>query len=100
MAIARTTLSASDTIARFGGEEFVLLLPDATLFEASAALARLQRALAQRWFVHEDMRVFVSFSAGVAMRRAGEPQDDLVRRADRAMYEAKTSGKNRINHAA
>ncbi|MEE7567642.1 GGDEF domain-containing protein, partial [Xanthomonas sp. Kuri4-3] len=79
-----------------GGEEFVLLLPDATIFEASAAVTRLQRALAQRSFLHEDMRVFVSFSGGVAMRRAGESQDELVRRADRAMYEAKAAGKNRV----
>ncbi|MEE7547261.1 diguanylate cyclase, partial [Xanthomonas sp. Kuri4-1] len=94
--VAKTTLRTSDAIARFGGEEFVLLLPDATIFEASAAVTRLQRALAQRSFLHEDMRVFVSFSGGVAMRRAGESQDELVRRADRAMYEAKAAGKNRV----
>jgi diguanylate cyclase (GGDEF)-like protein len=56
----------------------------------------VQRALAQRALVHEDQRVFVSFSAGVAMRRAGETQDVLVKRADRAMYEAKKAGKNRV----
>jgi len=94
--VARTTLRGSDAIARFGGEEFVLLLPDATIFEASAAVTRLQRSLAQHSFVHDDMRVFVTFSAGVALQEAGETQEALLRRADRAMYEAKKAGKNRV----
>ncbi|CBA17222.1 diguanylate cyclase [Xanthomonas albilineans] len=92
--VARTTLRASDAIARFGGEEFLLLMPDCTIFEANAAVNRVLRALSQRALTHEDQRVFVSFSAGVAMRAAGENQDALVRRADRAMYEAKKAGKN------
>lgn len=94
--IARITLRGTDAIARFGGEEFVLLLPDATIFEARAAVVRLQRGLAQHSFVHEDMRVFVTFSAGVAMQQAGETQDALLRRADRAMYRAKRAGKGRV----
>ncbi|WCE04878.1 GGDEF domain-containing protein [Pseudoxanthomonas sp. JBR18] len=94
--IARATLRATDAIARFGGEEFVLLLPDATIFEGSAAVTRLQRALAQHSFLHEDMRVFVTFSAGVALRKPDEAQDVLLKRADRAMYEAKKAGKNRV----
>ncbi|MBN6103698.1 diguanylate cyclase [Xanthomonas sp. CFBP 8703] len=94
--VARTTLRGSDAIARYGGEEFLLLMPDCTIFEASAAVTRVQRALAQRAVVHEDQRVFVSFSAGVAMRRTGETQDVLVKRADRALYEAKKAGKNRV----
>lgn len=94
--VARTTLRASDAIARFGGEEFVLLMPDCTIFEASAAVTRVQRALAQRAVVHEDQRVFVSFSAGVALRQPGEAQDALIRRADLALYEAKKAGKNRV----
>lgn len=94
--VARTTLRGSDAIARFGGEEFVLVLPDATIFEAKAAVVRLQRGLAQHSFVHEDMRVFVDFSAGVAMLQAGETQDALLRRADRAMYKAKKAGKGRV----
>ncbi|HYG06241.1 MAG TPA: diguanylate cyclase [Stenotrophomonas sp.] len=93
---ARTVLRGSDAIARFGGEEFVLLLPDATAFEARAAVVRLQRALAQRGVLHEQQRVFVSFSAGVAVCQAGEGVDGVVRRADRAMYAAKQAGKNRV----
>ncbi|NEL80563.1 MAG: GGDEF domain-containing protein, partial [Xanthomonas perforans] len=65
--VAKSVLRTTDAIARFGGEEFVLLLPDSTIFEASAAVIRLQRALAQRSLLHEDVRVFVSFSGGVAL---------------------------------
>lgn len=96
VATAATVLRGSDAIARFGGEEFVLLLPDATLFEAHAAVVRLQRALAQRAFLHEDLRVFVTFSAGVAACLEGEGADEVLRRADRAMYAAKQAGKNRV----
>ncbi|WDS37922.1 GGDEF domain-containing protein [Pseudoxanthomonas sp.] len=94
--VARITLRGTDAIARFGGEEFVLLLPDATIFEAKATVLRLQRGLAQHSFVHEDMRIFVTFSAGVAMQQANETQDALLRRADRAMYRAKKAGKSRV----
>lgn len=94
--VAKTVLRATDAIARFGGEEFVLLLPDATIFEASAAVSRLQRALMQRSLVHDDVRVMVAFSAGVAMCRPQESQDQVLKRADRAMYEAKHAGKNRV----
>ena len=93
---ARTVLRATDAIARFGGEEFLLLLPDATLFEAHAAVVRLQRALAQRACVHEGQRLFVTFSAGVAICQPGESADELVKRADRTMYAAKQAGKNRV----
>jgi len=96
VATARTVLRASDAIARFGGEEFVLLLPDATAFEAHAAVVRLQRALAQRAVMHESARVFVTFSAGVAVCQPGEHADAAIKRADRAMYAAKQAGKNRV----
>lgn len=97
--VAKAALRTTDAIARFGGEEFVLLMPDSSIFEASAAVIRLQRALAQRSFLHDDVRVFISFSAGVALRHADEAQDELIRRADRAMYEAKAAGKNRVINA-
>jgi diguanylate cyclase len=94
--VIRGTLRNSDAVARFGGEEFVLLLPDTSLGQSHATLQRIQQRLAQRPFLHEDQRVFVTFSAGVARWRRPETQDEVVRRADRAMYRAKTTGKNRV----
>lgn len=92
--VIRRTLRSSDAVARFGGEEFVLLLPDVSLGQSQATLQRIQQRLAQRPFLHQDQRVFVTFSAGVARWRRPETQDDVIRRADRAMYQAKTAGKN------
>ena len=96
VAVIRGALRGSDAIGRFGGEEFVLLLPDTSFREALAIVERARHRLAQRPFLHANERLVVSFSAGVAMWRDGEPQAPLVERADRAMYQAKVAGKNRV----
>jgi len=92
---ACATLRPGDHVARFGGEEFVVLLPDTGSDAALQALARLQRALSMSLFLHEGREVFVTFSAGVTMWRAGEALDDAIERADGALFEAKRTGKNR-----
>ena len=89
-------LRPSDSVARYGGEEFVIILPDVGLAEAAATIERLQRELTKQFFMHENDRVLVTFSAGVALRAAEEPQDEVVGRADKAMYRAKRTGKNRV----
>ncbi|MGS1078236.1 GGDEF domain-containing protein [Pseudoxanthomonas beigongshangi] len=96
VAVVRGALRGSDAIGRFGGEEFVLLLPDTSFREALGIAERAQQRLAQRPLLHERERLAVTFSAGVAMWRDGEPQASLVERADRAMYQAKAAGKNRV----
>jgi diguanylate cyclase len=92
----RRTLRPTDTMSRFGGEEFVILLPDTGVAEAAEVMTRLQRELTKRFFLFNNERVFITFSAGVTERKAGETQDDLLRRADAAMRSAKTTGKNRV----
>ena len=89
-------LRPSDSVARYGGEEFVIILPDVGLAEAASTIERLQRELTKQFFMHENDRVLVTFSAGVALRGAEEPQDEVVGRADKAMYQAKRTGKNRV----
>ena len=84
-----------DHIARFGGEEFVLLLPATPLAEAQQAITRLQRQLSASLFMHEGQEVFVTFSAGVTAWRPGEAVDAALARADEGLYEAKRTGKNR-----
>lgn len=94
--VIKESLRPSDSVARYGGEEFVILLPDVGLEEAAATIERLQRELTRKFFLHENERILVTFSAGVALRAPQEPQDELLGRADKAMYQAKKTGKNRV----
>ncbi len=94
-AAVRERLRPVDHLARFGGEEFVVLLPGTPADEAQHALTRLQRGLTEALFLHEGREVFVTFSAGVTAWRAGESLEAALERADAALYEAKRTGKNR-----
>jgi diguanylate cyclase len=94
--VVRQSIRPSDIISRYGGEEFVILLPETPLDVAVQVMTRVQRELTRRFFLNNNERVLITFSAGVAQRRLNETQDDLLVRADRALYEAKHSGKNRV----
>ncbi len=94
-AAVKERLRPVDHLARFGGEEFVVLLPGTGVEEAQQALTRLQRSLTEALFLHEGREVFVTFSAGVTAWRAGEPLQQALERADEGLYEAKRTGKNR-----
>jgi diguanylate cyclase len=91
----RDQLRPLDTVARFGGEEFVVLLPDTEPTEAQKVLTRLQRLLTASLFMHDNKEVFVTFSAGVTALREAEALEVALERADEALYEAKRTGKNR-----
>jgi diguanylate cyclase len=94
--VVKETLRSMDVIARFGGEEFVILLPETGVEAAAAAMVRVQRELTKHFFLHENEKMLITFSCGVALRRQGEDQASLTARADGAMYKAKTTGKNRV----
>jgi diguanylate cyclase len=94
--VARECMRPQDTLARFGGEEFVILLPDTPLDRGIDAMTRLQRELTKRFFMAGAEKVLITFSAGVAQLAQGEAANDAIRRADQAMYLAKRAGKNRV----
>jgi len=94
--VARECMRPQDTLARFGGEEFVILLPDTPLDRGIDAMTRLQRELTKRFFMAGTEKVLITFSAGVAQLAQGEEALDAIRRADQAMYLAKRAGKNRV----
>ena len=94
--VTRRTMRPSDVLARYGGEEFLLLLPETGLEEAVEVMVRLQRNLTKAFFLHNNERVLITFSAGVALRSAAEAQTSIIERADKALYQAKRSGKNRV----
>ena len=94
--VVKETLRKFDIIARFGGEEFLVLLPETGPDEAMQIITRVQRELTKRIFMHDTQRLLITFSAGVAYHMPGEKQDELVKRADVALYKAKNAGKNRV----
>jgi len=94
--VARECMRPQDTLARFGGEEFVILLPDTPMDKGIEAMTRLQRELTKRFFMSGTDKVLITFSAGVAQLVNDEPGMDVIRRADKAMYLAKRAGKNRV----
>lgn len=93
--VARVGLRSNDLLARWGGEEFIVLLPGARLEEALGAARRVQEGIAHASLGAEELRVTVSI--GVAMFQPTLPGlDDLLSQADDALYRAKAEGKNRI----
>ncbi|MGQ0507654.1 MAG: sensor domain-containing diguanylate cyclase [Myxococcaceae bacterium] len=101
--ICRCTLRRTDVLARYGGEEFVVLLPETEYPAAMAVLERLREAVAAQVVETRDALVQVTVSAGVVTLSPGEgaaaPHDtleELLRSADAALYEAKSSGRNRV----
>ncbi|MBO3701430.1 MAG: GGDEF domain-containing protein, partial [Candidatus Accumulibacter sp.] len=88
----RAALRPSDILCRFGGEEFVLLLPETALDEAVAAISRFQRQFAAS--AVPGCALAVTFSAGVVVRQNSESLEDVILRADAATYAAKRAGKN------
>ena len=86
-----------DTVARTGGEEFIVLVPQVDLAGAMAAAERLRASIMAKPFEGPEVSLPLTISVGVAM--AGEHDTDLnlvMQQADRALYAAKTGGRNRV----
>ncbi len=97
--LLRQNVQGRDTAARFGGEEFALILPRTERLGARHVAERVRQELAARAFVVTGSRKrlgTVTASLGVAEWRRGESAADLIGRADAALYKAKNSGRNRV----
>lgn len=93
-ATARDGLRATDVMARWGGEEFLLMLPATSLQHARISLDRLHEAVRRTPLAPSVPELAVRFSAGLTEHRSGEPVATTIERADLALYEAKRSGRN------
>jgi diguanylate cyclase len=89
-------LRPSDFLARFGGEEFVLLLPHTQMADGLALLERLRLTIEQCPFHFKGEPVTVTVSMGITLFKPGERSDLVLKRADQALYRAKDKGRNRI----
>ena len=94
--VMKQTLRTTDVIARYGGEEFIIILPGTAQAEGIHIVTRAQRELTKNFFMHNNERVLITFSAGVAERLPGEEINSVIPRADLALYKAKHSGRNRV----
>jgi len=94
--VVKGTLRSIDVIARFGGEEFMIIMTETSVDSAVQTMVRLQRELTKHFFLHDNEKLLITFSAGVALRLPNEDQTTLLARVDKAMYKAKQSGKNRV----
>ena len=89
-------LRPTDFIARFGGEEFVLLMPDSALGDALQLGERLRAAIEACPFHFKGERVTITMSIGMAQFQPGERSDLTLKRADEALYRAKAAGRNQV----
>lgn len=100
--VLSANLRTSDYIARFGGEEFLIVLPDAGAGQARSVARRLRDAVARSsWALDRGTHVRVTISIGMALTSRSERKTtiDLCRAADIALYSAKRNGRNRIEMA-
>lgn len=93
-------LRTVDMLARFGGEEFVAVMPDSDGRVAMMVAERLRRAIADTPFVMANVSIEVAISVGVAHLAASDTPQSLLDRADGALYEAKARGRNQVVEAA
>jgi len=91
--VIRKQIRKSDIVARFGGEEFIILLPETNLEKAKKFAARLKTA------IHSDAmlkRYHVNVSGGISQYKDQENRKKLKERVDKALYQAKETGRNKF----
>jgi diguanylate cyclase (GGDEF)-like protein len=96
--VATRALRTSSVLCRYGGEEFAIIVPDATLHDATAVAERVRSAIARTPWPEHGLTVTVS--AGVAEWSPLETARSVVRRADEALYLAKKNGRDRVESLA
>ncbi|MBO1537889.1 GGDEF domain-containing protein [Pseudomonas sp. OA65] len=94
--VLRKRLRGGDFIARFGGEEFVLLVPDTPLAAGAKLADALRLAIEACPFHFKGEPVTVTVSVGMTAFKPGEHSDSVLKRADQALYRAKNAGRNRV----
>jgi len=93
---AHTLIRRTDVLSRWGGEEFVLLLPNTPIAQAVTSLERLREHFNAVPLIMHGIELAVSFSAGLTEHRRGESVAQTLERADKLCYRAKSLGRNRI----
>lgn len=85
-----------DIFARYGGDEFVIIIPDANISQVLVIAERIKNCVAATPFIVNQNEIFLESSIGVAQIRPNEDFSSLLNRADQCMYLAKQKGKNQV----
>ncbi len=90
----RNNLRETDFLARYGGEEFAIVMPETCLSDGLVAVEKLRKDVSQSQFHYQGTGVAITVSVGLAEMREDDSPETLFQRADRALYQAKDSGRN------
>jgi diguanylate cyclase (GGDEF)-like protein len=94
--ILMTSIRTSDVVGRWGGEEFILVMPATSLHRVGELLERVREKVAAETIEYDDVRIRVTVSIGAADARDGMTYQDAMRIADDRLYVAKRRGRNRV----
>jgi len=86
----------TDALVRYGGEEFLMMLPKTDVEGAATIAERLRAIVAEHAFPHSSETLHITVSMGVGQYRAGESEQEFIERVDQALYRAKQAGRNRV----
>ncbi|MGS0689679.1 sensor domain-containing diguanylate cyclase [Shewanella sp. 30m-9] len=92
----KSQLKEDDLLCRWGGEEFLILLPNSSLSQSSELAEKIRQQVAERLLRVNGCEINVTLSCGAAQHRASEQAEDLINRVDIALYQAKEQGRNRV----
>ena len=94
--VVQNRIRRDEVFARYGVEEFVIVLPETTMDGASALAENIREKVAEHPFVFQGEKIPVTISIGCALVRENDTATELIQRADEKLYEAKRGGRNRV----
>lgn len=97
--VIKSVLREADVLVRYGGEEFLVVLPDSDIRGANYVVDRLKQVIQKSPMIYEGKKIEATFSGGIAQLKTDENGHALIIRADKSLYEAKQAGRNCIKIA-
>jgi len=94
--LMRCSVREQDTVARWGGEEFLLLLPETNLNGSRVVAEKIKAELADKCYEYNNLKIQISMTFGISSFKTGDSIEECVKKADKALYKGKKSGKNCI----
>ncbi|HCP54249.1 MAG TPA: GGDEF domain-containing protein, partial [Pseudomonas sp.] len=93
----KCTIREQDFIGRWGGEEFLVVMPETDLAQANASAERIRQAIQELVIDSDQLQVRVTLSIGITQYQPEEMLSDAIARADHALYASKSAGRNRVD---